>query len=295
VYPSPEPLSEKYRRQLGTIGVARGPFVPVIQFDMPPTGVLERTGRGALVGADKSALWWWDKVLDSAAVAADRFPPFGTAAWLTLLVLTLPVTIVGGFGGAIYYGAFAADEPSETVEESESTLRHTIAELPIQETFQAYFLNETRSRTSQTFVVVPEQGPQMLKPMDEMFDNVQTYNNKELPTYEGMVGQGADSVLELSVRRIWLKEAGHLGREMNPRLALAIFVRARLVRVTEKTVWYDQTFVNETEGRHHTEWASHQAQAFQEAIEKAYQDLAEEIVEKLFLLTPTTSSAKLGT
>jgi hypothetical protein len=246
-----------------------------------------------LVGADKSALWWWDKVLDSVAVAADRFPPFGTAAWLTLLVLTLPVTIVGGFGGAIYYGAFAADESSETVEESESTLRQTVAALPIQETFQAYFLNEARSRTSQTFVVVPEQGPQMLEPMDEMFDNVQTYN-KELPTYEGMVGQSADSVLELSVRRIWLKEAGHLGREMNPRLALAIFVRARLVRVTEKTVWYDQTFVNKTEGRHHTEWASQQGQTFQEAIEKAYQDLAEQIVEKLFLLTPTTSSAKLA-
>ena len=49
-YPAPEPLSEVYRVQLGTIGVTTGQEDLVIQFDRPlpapPERVLARIGRG---------------------------------------------------------------------------------------------------------------------------------------------------------------------------------------------------------------------------------------------------------
>ena len=60
-YPKPEPLSETYRTQLGTIGAVSLPGGPVIQIDkplpIPQRGVLARTGRGAVEGGGKSAQW----------------------------------------------------------------------------------------------------------------------------------------------------------------------------------------------------------------------------------------------
>ena len=73
---------------------------------------------------------------------------------------------------------------------------------------------------------------------------------------------------------------------MNPPMVLALVVRVRLVRGTEKTVWYDQTFVHETKSRLYEEWPY--PYRFQADIEKAYQHLAEKMVEKLFLSNPAT-------
>ena len=115
-------------------------------------------------------------------------------------------------------------------------------------------------------MVVPEQGSQ---------------------TAEGMVGQGVDTVLELSVQRIWLKRVNEPEREMNPPMVLALFVRAKLVKVPEKTVWYDQIFVHETQNRLYTEWPHYYR--FQADIKKAYQHLTEQIVNELFLRPPTNS------
>ena len=74
---------------------------------------------------------------------------------------------------------------------------------------------------------------------------------------------------------------------MNPPMVLVIVVRARLVRGTEKTVWYDQTFVHETEKRLYASWRYlYYPKHFPADIEKAYQNLAEQMVEKLFLPKP---------
>ena len=60
----PEPLLEKYREQLGTIGVTTGPDVLVIQIDRPTptpkTGVLEGMGQGA----QKSWQGWKEDILE---------------------------------------------------------------------------------------------------------------------------------------------------------------------------------------------------------------------------------------
>ena len=181
-------------------------------------------------------------------------------------ILAPPAAIFGGLGGAIG-GAFPSTP--EYVDETEAILRDTLANYPIQENFQSAFLKEARTRTSHTFVVVPEEGSQ--------------------PS-EGMVGQGMDTVLELSVQRIWLKRVDDREEEINPPMVLALFVRARLVRGPEKTVWYDQTFVHETHSHHYQVWPYYYR--VQIAIEKAYQNLAEQMVEKLFLPKPTPSPAK---
>lgn len=307
-YPKPEPLLETYREQLGTIGVVGEPVVPVIQFDSPPpppppptpkAGVIERTGRGA----GKGFQWWVDNVIQPVGYMA---PMMGTAfplgfvvygaVFLTSYILTIPATIFGGLGGAIYEAFPSSPVYPAYVEETEAFLRNSLANHPIQETFQSSFLKEARARTSHTFVVIPKQGPQTLEPLDEIFDAGQTY--------KGMVGRGVDTVLELSVQRIWLKRVGDREGEINPPMVLALVVRARLVRVTEKTVWYDPTFVHETESRpYDSSGYFYYPYRFQVEphvgldadIKKAYQHVAEQMVHKLFLHQPTNHPAKIGT
>lgn len=89
-----------------------------------------------------------------------------------------------------------------------------MANYPIQKTLQRSFLNEARARTSHTFVVVPEEGSQLS---------------------EGMVGQGVDNVLELSVQRIGLKRIDDQEGKKNPPMDLTLVVRAKLIQATEKT------------------------------------------------------------
>ena len=186
----------------------------------------------------------------------------GLTAWC---ILALPVGILGGIGG-FFYGALPPDESVAYPAADEVTLRYTVANYPIQENLQSFFLQEARARTSHTFVVVPEEGSQ---------------------TSEGMVGQGVDSVLELSVQKIWWKLVGDREPELNPPMVLALVVRARLVRGTEKTVWYDQTFVQETKKRLYKEWPYYYR--FRTDIEKALQSLAEQLVNELFFKTANVS------
>ena len=68
-YPTPQPLSEAYRAQLGIIGVVSVPGVPDIHLDrpLPPSqpGVFTRMGQGALKGA-KTSIQWYSDLLDSS-------------------------------------------------------------------------------------------------------------------------------------------------------------------------------------------------------------------------------------
>ncbi len=286
-YPKPEPLLETYREQLGTIGVAIGQDVRVIQFDRPlpkNPGVLPRMGRGTVEGAGKSWDWWLDlcgkpfergyveKRMVGAVIGQLALPVVVVVLAGVCYILTPPVAMFGGLGGGIY-GAFPSSlEYPSYVEDTEATLRGTLANYPLQENFQSSFLKEARARTSHTFVVVPEEGSQ---------------------SSEGMVGQGVDTVLELAAEKIWLKRLDDGEGEWNPLMVLVLVVRARLVQATEKTEWYDQTIVHETEKRPY-EWWVHPIR-FQGAIEKAYQDLAEQMVHKLFLHQTANHPAKIDT
>jgi len=275
-YPKPEPLSEEYRAQLGTIGVVSVPGVPALHFDRPlpmSPGVLERMGQGTVEGAGKSWDWWLDlcaKPFEKSNVEKRFGPVIGGIALYLLpvvavgvcYVLTPPVAIFGGLGGGIY-GAFPSSQDYPAyVEETEVTLRGTLHKYPAQETFQRVFVKEARARTSHSLVVGPE---------------------KDSQTFDEMVGPGVDTVLELSVQRIWWKRIEDQEGDLNPPMVFVLVVRARLMRAADKTVWYDQTFVQETENRLYTLWPY--PFLIQDEIEKVYQKLAKEMVEKLFLHT----------
>jgi hypothetical protein len=65
-------------------------------------------------------------------------------------------------------------------------------------------------------------------------------------------------------------------------------VRVRLIGLPEQNVLYNDVLDHRSEQRHFGEWAHNQAQPFQEAITQAYQDLANRIIHRMFLVQPTT-------
>ena len=137
-YPKPEPLSEEYRAQLGTIGVTTGKEVPVIELDTPPPpvitsttpGFLARMGQGASDGAEKTGGWMWDTCKEGWTAPAGGNPGMGhvilgagLAVWC---ILSVPVAILGGIGG-FFYGALPPDEPPAPpayVEPNEAILKN---------------------------------------------------------------------------------------------------------------------------------------------------------------------------
>ena len=172
------------------------------------------------------------------------------------------MTIFGGLGGAIG-GALPPGEPPWYVEPNETILQNTLAKYPTKN-LQSAFLKEARARTSHTFVVVPEQGSQ---------------------TKEEMVGQDdVDTVLNLSVQRVWLRRVDDQAVGMNPPMVLVLFVRARLVEASDEYLWYDQTFVHETNVFPYNVWPYYIR--LQET--KAYQNLAEQMINELFFKTQTS-------
>jgi hypothetical protein len=277
----PKPLLEKYRENLGTILVVTSQDVPIIQPDKHPSemGVFERMGQGASEGVEKTGGWMWEGCKDgwTARYSGDSglgvlLLVAGLTAWC---ILSVPVGILGGIGG-FFYGP----SPPTFVEETEATLQDILAEYPTLETFESTFLKRARARTSHTFVVVSEMKQPTFEALNEVLEEGHT--DKELPTYEGLVGQGLDTILELTVKKSLLKRVEGQEEEVNSPMLLALFVRARLVRLNEETVWYDQTFAHKTYGHFYTEWKHHQSLTFKDAIEQAYQILAEQIVQKLF-------------
>lgn len=74
---------------------------------------------------------------------------------------------------------------------------------------------------------------------------------------------------------------------MNPSMVLVLFVRVRLLGVNDKTALCEQILVHETKKRLYKDWFFYYHFRFQEGIEKAYQNLAEQMVENLFLSKPT--------
>jgi len=97
--------------------------------------------------------------------------------------------------------------------------------------------------------------------------------------------QEVNTILELSVQRIGWERAEDREDDMNPPMVLALLGRVRLIQATEKTVWYDQSFVHRTEKRPYTDYWQNVYEPYyglQPDIENAYKKLSEQVVEKLF-------------
>lgn len=169
-------------------------------------------------------------------------------------------------GGALLGGLAGAEraEPAATVDEAEAALKTALVTLKVQEAMRDRVLRLARNQTRRRFILLSEQGPTALD---------------EKVSYQSLASAGVDSALEVSVVSFGLE-----GRwSINPEVALFMTLRTRLVRVGDGTLIYEATFEHKGEARTFAEWAANNAQPFRDALEAAYQSLAQRVVWELFL------------
>ena len=242
------------RAQWGTIGIVSAHYAPEVQLQMPAKGAGGGVVRGAQAGADGG-------FRVGAYPCTWKAEDPGCATFMLLgVVLAIPGTLVGSVYGAI------AVEPAESVEEVEAAIRQVLAELKMQEALRDHVLQEARNQTRHTVVLLTEEGP--------------TAPDKE-GTYPAVGSEGVGTILEMS-----LQSVGFEGETaVNPPLAFFMTVRVRLIPVGDGSEYYDRAYYYKTSARPYTEWVVNDAQAFQEAVNLGYQNLAEQIVDALSVIT----------
>ena len=123
----------------------------------------------------------------------------------------------------------------------------------------------------------------------------------DLLTYLPLQDAKIDTVMELRVTRLWLSSNESFFQplirtfsedgqslidpkqelEINPSLSLGMEARVRLIRTADQVVLYDKTGVYTGGYFLFAEWAADNAHLFGLEIERAYQDLANRVVNKI--------------
>lgn len=191
------------------------------------------------------------------------FAPLMFAAYCLFpcIAVIAPLMPVGLVAGAIE-GAKA--EPAVKLEERETIARKMIASQRIQDEFRDRVVAIGRGRTPHTLMVLADRGPTAVD---------------ERPDYRSLSQEGIQAVLEVVVESVTLKS--HIGD-----LGLVMTVKTRTVRTVDNAEIYVDSLTYTDNGQTQTLLAGWVGQkGFQNELNRAYTDIAERIVEEIFLRT----------
>jgi len=259
----PQQPSEELRATFGKIGVVSTTVDPEAKFELPAkdlrTGMLKGAGEGVVVGGViGGSLGSW---------AASFPPPIGIVLLSTGIV---GGAIIGTIPGSIY-GAFSALPPT-TVDTANATLNNALIEFRIQKTMQHHIVQIARKLTDNSLVLVKEQ---------ELAGST-----KEV-AYQALAEKGISSILEFDVPTVWL---GPVLVGPNPPLYMVMTIQAWMVSTRSNNLFVSDprvTLVYVGPTPHlFTEWAADNAQLFRRECDHAVHQLAEKIVEELFVVYP---------
>lgn len=241
---SPDPLLSEELR--GTLGT-----IGVVSARFIPEAAFEPPTGGKGTGAAKGAAMGFFGSIGAGAQSGN--------AGVLLGIALAPVI---GLGGAIY-GAVAA-ESAATVENAEATLENALVTLDLQGPMRDRILQVARRQTHHSFVRLGSLGPTA---------------SDEKVSYRSLASDGIDTILEVSIPGVGIPGSG-----INPPIPLVMSARARLIRVADDAEIHARTWSYRGRTRKFADWAVNDAQPLREELDRAYQALAEAIVDELFLL-----------
>lgn len=245
----PDHVSTATLPTFGTIAVVSARYEPradFSEFDEPGTGMV---GQGAMAGA---GLWSLFVLLSGC------LNPITAPACPALLP-----TVVGGAGAG---AAMASDRASAASDPAQ-------ARAAVRTAFRAANLQETvRDRILQYNAATTHQK------MQKATDPEPSSPDKQ-PVYGVLRGENIDTVLEVGVVRIGMDSAGNLSPQSN----LYASARARLVRTADGMVLHDSPYEAVSPPLTAQDWAKGNAAAFKHQMLLLLQELAEQIVDDLFL------------
>lgn len=175
-------------------------------------------------------------------------------------ILLAPFTAaVGGVAGAVM-----ADSAKD-VNERETIIKKAIAELKTQETIRDSFLKTVQEKTKFQFVLEEGHGPT---------------TDGELPDYRDMKEKGITTIHEITVKQFGLKGEG----KINPDLSLYMILQVRLINLANNAELFKDTFTYVGEKHKFAEWAANDAQLFRQEFDRCYQNLAENMMQGIYIL-----------
>lgn len=253
-------LSETERQKLGSIGVVSADFVPEFELQKPAKGGFAGFGRGVASGAAKGF------TVPLSGTGGSGGGSFAGLAGIFILGLSVISGTVGGIAGGISGSVKAV--PASDVESAEVALKKAIKDLNIQEKLRDHVLQLSKYWPKYVITALPEKGPQA---------------QDEKVSYRFLSSKGLDTVLEITVPKFGLSGKW----EVNPPLAFFINCTVRLVRVRDDAEFYHYTFTYISSTHNFTDWAAADSKLFYEEMDQAYDYLSSQIVNNLFVLSPS--------
>jgi hypothetical protein len=254
IYKMPPGQVEKIRSDLGVIGVTISSYPLKRRIIKPAKGVLGGAARGVVIGAAMPV-----------AIGAVSPVPGGTA----MGALISPYTAAAG----MVYGAIKAVPPAE-VKKAEAASDRAIArlqEMNLRQSFMAEVVKLGKERTDLMFVPLSDMGPR---------------HPKEVVQYSQMDIPGIYYILELRPQSAGLRGV----YSINPPSTAFMEVTARLIRKQNNEVVISEKFICASEvERTYAEWAENDGQLFIDEFLCCLPELAEKIVDDLFLVYPLAS------
>ncbi len=242
--------NESRRAGLEAVGVVSYLQLPETVYRTPAKGFAGGAVRGAIAGA-----------VIPIVVGAVAPVPLGT------LVGVLVAPFGAGIGAV--WGGLAAD-PAEQIEASEAAIDNALTRISTMNFRDGVADDIIRVGTEQTSTTFSMAGV------------VEFDRDGDDPAYDPSDFPGLDAVLEFRGDRFGLDGFWTI----DPPSALFIEVRARLIRLSDATVLYDDVVVCRTDRRSYGVWAADDGREFEQELLDCRIRLAEKIIDDIFLLYP---------
>lgn len=239
------PPPERVRAQFGSVAIASRSLISRSAVGSPTSG----KGAGGAKGAGLGALYVILGGLEVGAASGAGGNPLA----IIPMVLGIVLAPVGALTGGIY-GVIAA-APAETVKEAEAALAKAVAESNVQEAVRDQVWEAARRRTS--------------------------HRVHKLAEGDSPHSAGVDTILEITVQALAL--VGPTG--VDPSLSIVLRGSAKLIRTADGAEIYPEaSFAYLSVPRKFVEWGADEAHLFRGAMQTAYEDLSEKIVDDIFLV-----------
>lgn len=245
---------EKIRSDLGNIGLSISSYQPKGKTNKPAKGVIGGASRGFVVGASLP-------VVIGFVTPVPGTTPMGA--------MIAPFT---GVAGAVY--GTTKGVAAEDIEKAEAAADIAVIKLRDMQ-FRKELVNELvklgKERAGLDFINLSEKGPG---------------DPKEVVRYDRMDLHGVDTVLELRIENFGLWGL----YSFDPPSLAFVELDIRLIRTHDNEVVIKETFFCGSEQKkNYLEWAGNEGQLFIDEFLICLTEIAEKIVDDLFLVYPIPS------
>lgn len=245
---------EGIRSGFRKIGVTISSYPLKYEINKPAKGITGGASRGIVIGA-------------STPVVIGAISPVPGGTLLGLLVV--PYTAVAGGLYGLTKGV-----PAKDIEKAEAANVQAVDRLKkmnLRQNFIEEVVKLGKERTGFEFVALPELGPR---------------DPDEVVRYDRVEIRNVDTVLELR-----FEKTGLWGPySFDPPSLTFIEVNVRLIRARDNEVVISETFFcSSEEERKYIEWSENEGQMFFDELFSCFPELAEKIIDDLFLVYPRPS------